>query len=111
MGHPTQSTAPPQPSPMTPQYGVAPFLHVSGTQPGSTHTRLRQLSPVGHAPQSSPRPQPSPMMPQSSVPPMLHTVFGGQLGPPTQTCDSHDQSPMQTPQSTEPPQRSPICPQ
>jgi hypothetical protein len=38
-------------------------------------------------------------------------VFGVQLGPPTQMFSSHVQSPMQTGQSSEPPQLSPIFPQ
>ena len=111
VGHAGQSSAPPQPSPMTPQNVLPPSSHVIGRQLGGTQTPLRHSSSSDeHAPQSSERPQPSPIVPQKLAPAALHAP-GMQLGPPTQTCSSQVQSPKQRPQSIEPPHASPIWPQ
>src|SRR6185295_15568261 len=87
-----QSSAPPQPSPILPQYRPPlGMLQVSGTQLACTHTpEVVQLLGAPQAPQSSARPQPSPMVPQK-----LPTVVtagqasAGQPGPPTHSPFSH----------------------
>jgi hypothetical protein len=59
-----QSSDPPQPSPMVPQYREVPALQVSGTQPAVRQTFEVQTWVPVQAPQSSDRPQPSPIDPQ-----------------------------------------------
>jgi len=62
-----QSSTPPHPSPMMPQYWSAQVVQVMGTQGADTltHRPLSQVSPALQGiPQSSTPPQPSPIKPQ-----------------------------------------------
>jgi hypothetical protein len=108
-----QSSVPPQPSPISPQYLPPPaMLQVSAVQLGGTQTPPRQIWPSAHAAQSSARPQPSPIAPQYLTVPPEPQVSGVQLGPPTQMLLLQIWSPGQTPQSSFPPaQPLPIWPQ
>ena len=83
---PWQSSVPPQPSPILPQYLPPPGIaQVSGMQFAGTQRPPLQILPAEHLPQSSPRPQPSPTLPQYCALPPEVQVIGGQLGPPMQT--------------------------
>jgi hypothetical protein len=109
-----QSSAPPQPSPILPQYRPPlGIVQVRGAQLACTHTpEAVQLLVAPQAPQSSARPQPSPIVPQK--PPRTVAagqVSAGQLGPPTHSPFSQTWSAGQAPQSFVPLQPSPIVPQ
>src|SRR4051812_5413365 len=109
-----QSSAPPQPSPILPQYRPPPgMLQVSGAQFACTHTPdAAQLLVPSQAPHSSARPQPSPMVPQKRPTVVaVGQVSAGQLGPPTHSPFSHCWSPGQAPQFLVSLQPSPMVPQ
>jgi hypothetical protein len=70
-GQEPQVKAPPQPSPIVPQYCALPLVQLVATQPaggGVPHTPgippAPQLVPAGQAPQVTAPPQPLPMVPQ-----------------------------------------------
>src|SRR5262245_26974483 len=77
-----QSSAPPQPSPILPQYWPPVLgVQVIGTQFAGVHRFGRtapQTWPVGHAPQLTVPPQPSPMSLQKRAPEDSHAVAGTQ---------------------------------
>jgi hypothetical protein len=105
-----QSSDPPQPSPIMPQYCPPPATaQVSGVQPAGTHRPPLQTCPLAHIPQSTERPQPSPIVPQYFAPaPPDAQVIGVQLGPPMQipgfiAPPLQVASPGQVPQSSMPP--------
>src|SRR5262245_30966983 len=68
---PWQSSVPPQPSPILPQYWPPlASAQVIGEQVVGTHRPPRQVWPAAQPPQSSSRPQPSPILPQyATLPP------------------------------------------
>jgi hypothetical protein len=113
-----QSTEPPQPSPMTPQNG-APLTEQArfGTQPVGAHRFETppppHAWPVGQPPHASCASQPSPIVPQYWPPAGLQVSFVqfglpqtfGRFAPHTVPFG------QALPQSTWPPQPSPITPQ
>src|SRR5436190_558913 len=104
-----QSSGPPQPSPIIPQYWPPPAIaQVSGMQPAGTHSPPLQTWPPAQAPQSSERPQPSPIGPQYLTAPPDWQVIAVQLGPPMQmpgfvSPPLQVASPGQAPHSSMPP--------
>ncbi len=111
-----QSSVPPQPFPITPQYCPPDGVQLTGVQLALAAPQTpaippppQVLAPV-QAPQSSEPPQPSPIAPQYCAPPPALQVAGTQPAttqtPPLQVCP-----PGQAPQSTELPQPSPMVPQ
>jgi hypothetical protein len=104
-----QSSDPPQPSPIMPQYWPPPAIaQVSGVQPAGTHSPPLQTWPFAQVPQSSERPQPSPIMPQYFAAPPDAQVIAAQLAPPMQmpgfiAPPLQVASPGQVPQSSMPP--------
>lgn len=76
-----QSSVPPQPSPITPQYVPPATVHpVRQTVPAATQTLFSHCWPVGQAPQCWGCPQLSPISPQYWVVPVLQ-VNAGQRPP------------------------------
>ena len=108
-----QSSVPPQPSPIEPQYcAPPPALQVAGTQPDFTQTPPLQVCPLGQSPQATEPPQLSPIVPQYCADPAVQVSFT-QFGPPRQIpWLPQVWSPGQAPQLIEPPgQPFPIVPQ
>jgi hypothetical protein len=113
-----QSTWPPQPSPMTPQ-NCAPAMVQErlGTQPVGSHTFATPPAPhawpAGQPPQSSCASQPSPIVPQYWPPGGLQVSFVQFGWPQTFGRFAPQTVPVGQllPQSTWPPQPSPMTPQ
>ena len=110
-----QSSVPPQPSPMTPQYWPPPAgMQVIGLQPGSPQTPGDAAARAGRGRLAAAAvempPQPSPIVPQKRDAPALQ-VSGTQLDA------THRPEPLQVwpaaqpPQSSARPQPSPTLPQ
>ena len=99
-----QSSAPPQPSPILPQYlPLGVMLQVSGVQASKKQRPPWQVWPSGHGEQRSARPQPSPIGEQYlALPPGLQ-VSGIQLAPPTQMLLLQMSAAPQAPHSSLPP--------
>src|SRR5688572_15523821 len=110
-----QSSKPPQPLPIVPQYWPPPSgRHANGVQPSVVpHTFSRppppQVQPPSQPMQSSTPPQPSPITPQN-LPPLNSQVSGWQFGG-THTLFWHTSPAGHSPQSSESPQPSPTTPQ
>src|SRR5580698_3803457 len=111
-----QSSVPPQPLPMTPQYCPPEGVQLTGVQLALAAPQTPVMPPPPQvlaplqAPQSSEPPQPSPMAPQYWAPPAALQVAGTQPAT-TQTPPLQVWPLGQAPQLTEPPQPSPIVPQ
>src|SRR5664280_2517944 len=103
-GQVPQSSVPPQPSPIEPQYRPPTVSQVRGTHPALAHTRFVQVSPAAQPPQSMASPQPSPMLPQNFVVPAWHVPVLTQVESPTQTLFEQVHPARQAPQSIVPPQ-------
>ena len=111
-----QSSTPPQPLPIRPQYCPPPGgVQVAGTHAGSPPQTLVRPPPPQVAapvqpPQSSVPPQPSPITPQNFPPSKLQEAMGLQFcamhTPFWQSCPA-----LQVPQSSSRPHWSPITPQ
>src|SRR6266700_6733667 len=72
-----QSSEPPQPSPIVPQYCPPPFgaVQLPFVQLVGTHTLFGlQVCPAGQSPQGSVPPQPSPTVSQKCVVPTVHAM-------------------------------------
>src|ERR1700690_251764 len=109
-----QSRAPPQPSPIIPQYWAPPApTHVPFVQLAGAHTWSMppppHVPPFGHAPHGRLPPQPPPMVPPNGLPP-LPQVSRAQPDF-TQTPLVHAAPVGQLPQSSAWPQLSPTFPQ
>src|SRR5499427_3881190 len=110
-----QSSAPPQPSPMRPQY-TGPFMGAHdgmGVQLTGAQTlsmpRPPQVPPLGQAPQSMLPPHPSPTTPQRR-PPLASQLIGAQLLR-MQTLPLHVSPVSHDPQASARPHPSPMVSQ
>jgi hypothetical protein len=113
-GQDGQSSTPPQPLPMRPQYWPPPVglqviaVQLVGAQTPGTPPPP-QVDPAGQSPQGSVPPQPLPMVPQYRVLPDVQAR--GTQPAVTQTPPVHVCPVGQAPQSSDLPQPSPIEPQ
>ena len=114
LAHSPQSSAPPQPLPMRPQYWPPDAgLQLTGVQSALPHTLASpppaQVFVPVHSPHSRTPPQPSPMVPQK-LPPANAQPSGTQPAS-THTPFRHSLPSVQAPQSSGRPQPSPTTPQ